>query len=226
MINYLTDLVYPHQCCVCTISLSKQEQNLCVFCLSELPVTRFWTYTQNPVFNALRGRANIEYAFSYLFYTSGNITSQLIHDFKYHGVKTLGKLLSTRFARELDDQNWFSNYDVILPVPLHRRKMVKRGFNQSYIIAQAIATQLKLEVVTDVLVKKRNKDSQTKKSRFGRWRNMENLYAVKNFDKIRNKRVLLVDDVFTTGATTEACINALQKATPIAISVVTLAYTE
>jgi ComF family protein len=178
------------------------------------------------MYQAIRGRVNIELASAHLYYAGDNASKHLIHDFKYHGVKGVGYHLATLFAKRLLDAQCFSDYDLIVPVPLHRRKALKRGFNQSAIIARGLSEVLGIHMASNVLIRRRYKRSQTQKSRFSRWRNMEGIYTVTHPELIKDKRILLVDDVFTTGATMEACVNALHTASPRAISLATLAYTE
>ena len=151
------------------------------------------------------------------------ITQQLIHNLKYKGHEDVGLFLGKWLGAELKTVNEYKSINMVIPVPLHKKKLKKRGYNQVAKFAQEIAKQLEVEYVDDVLIKITNVSSQVTKNRFNRWVNNEELFTIQNKEKINNKHVLLVDDIITTGATMEACIAVLNKVDNVKISVASMA---
>jgi ComF family protein len=122
----------------------------------------------------------------------------------------------------LKNTSWIKDIDVIVPVPLHPTKVKKRGFNQSEIIAASMAEILNITLDTQSLIRIKNTESQTNKSRAQRAENMKDVFGLSNSAQLKGKRVLLLDDILTTGATPESCITSLQKADGIEVSIVTI----
>jgi ComF family protein len=118
----------------------------------------------------------------------------------------------------------FAGVDFIHPVPLHPGKFRKRGYNQSELIANGIAGVLNLPVLNDRVIRVTETPTQTRKSRYERWENVRNTFQVRFPEAIRNKHVLLVDDVITTGSTLEACVEALLTVNGVTVSIASLAY--
>ena len=119
----------------------------------------------------------------------------------------------------------FSSANVVLPVPLHIKKLKKRGYNQSETFAQGIAGSMNAETSSEILIRIFASSTQTKKSRFVRWKNVEEIFKVTDPVKLEGKHVLLVDDVVTTGATLEACANKILEVPNTKVSVATIATT-
>ena len=135
------------------------------------------------------------------------------------------KVLGKWYAQDLKQNNTFTNYDYIIPVPLHKKRLQKRGYNQSEYFAKGLSEGLNIPVITDVLIKTKFTETQTYKTREERVENTLTSFHVQNPEKINNKNILLVDDVITTGATTEACILQLQKSAKTTVGVASIAYT-
>lgn len=212
MIRILEDLLclfYPDVCYTCGTSLSKSEKILCAGCYHHLPRTRFHDDPENPVVRSFWGRVNIRSATSYLYFRRGGITQKLLHRFKYRGEKEIGTYLGREFGDELANSNSFSNIDVIIPVPLHPKKQRKRGFNQSLVIARGASDRLNAEVYANTVVRRVHTSTQTRKGRYERWANVENIFELRESERLSGKHVLVIDDVITTGATMEACLHAL-----------------
>ena len=117
----------------------------------------------------------------------------------------------------------YRDVDIIIPVPLHPKKKKARTYNQSEMIAKGMAEVMKSELIIDVLVRNTHSESQTKKDKIERWLNVKNVFTVKSTDSLKNKHVLLVDDVVTTGATLESCAQKLLQADGIKVSIACLA---
>lgn len=217
-------LVYPNICICCDEPMVKQEKIICSNCNIDLPRTYFHLLENNPIEQLFWGRVPIEKATSYFLFQKGSRYQKLLHYLKYKGLREIGVEMGKRFAAELQQNSYFENTDVIVPVPLHPKKERKRGYNQSLAIAEGLAFNLKKELEPDNLYRKHYSETQTRKGRFERWENVSDLFDVREPDRFSNKHVLLVDDVVTTGSTLEACTQALQKYSPVKVSIATLAF--
>ena len=217
-------LFYPELCAACGSNLYQQEKVLCTKCLYNLPRTYFHKVPSNPIEQSLWGRVEIERASAFYFFQKADRYQQLLHILKYKNRKDIGFELGRLYGADLAKEKAFSEIDFIIPVPLHKKKKHKRGFNQSEIIAAGLEEFLSARLRTDILIRKKQTDTQTRKSRYERWENIQDVFGVKNSKELNNKHILLVDDVFTTGATVEGCAIALHNVADVKISVVTLAY--
>lgn len=195
-------------------------------CLHDIPRTRFHLSSENKVEQLFWGRVNIEKATSYFFFRKGSRYQKLIHFLKYKGLKEIGFEIGKHFGFEMAESGYFSDVDMIIPVPLHPKKLKKRGYNQSEWIAKGFAFGLNRPVNTDILHRIVFTSTQTRKTRFERWKNVEGIFEVTEPDKFYNKHILLVDDVITTGSTLEACAFSMQKIPGIKISVASLGYAD
>ncbi len=224
-VNILSEIVhflYPCRCEVCGRLLADGEKIICVGCLLGLPRTNYHRDLSNPVAMLFWGRVYITYASSWYHFSKGSPYSGLIHKLKYEGRKDIGSLLGCLYANELKG-SVFTSADLIVPVPLHPSREKVRGYNQSMIIAGGLGRILGIPVRGDVLVRRVSTDTQTRKSRFDRFLNMEGKFRVTNPEVFLSRHVLLVDDVVTTGSTLEACAYTLLEAGCGAVSILTLA---
>lgn len=219
----LLNLFYPNLCLLCEAALVDGEEQLCARCLCRLPYTRFADPVNNPVAHLLIDKEKIVSATAYLRFEQGSRVQRLIHALKYHGNKKLGYLLGRYAALELlrTDAS-FAEADLILPVPLHPRKHRKRGYNQSEWIARGIASVLDIPVCTTAVRRDVMTESQTRKTGYDRWTNVDAVFSVSDPDGIKGRHVLVVDDVITTGATAGACIDVLSAVEGVQISFFTL----
>lgn len=204
-------LFYPEVCLCCGGGLAVQEEFLCTSCTFTLPRTNYHKQEENPLQKVFWGRAEIDAVSAFCHYRKGNTVQDLVHEMKYKGKKELGVLLGKLYGRDLKDSQ-FDNVEIILPVPLHPKKLKRRGYNQSAYFAQGLSQSLGVPVLADGLTRVKDTDTQTRKSRFARWENVEGIFAVNKPDELKAKSVLLVDDIITTGSTIEACVNELRKA--------------
>jgi ComF family protein len=172
------------------------------------------------------GRLPLVSATSFLFFSKGGGTQQLIHKLKYKGHQEIGIHLGKLFGSQLNDSLLFNTADVIIPVPLHPKKEHKRGYNQSLIISEGMASRMNARVFPDVLFRKTHTTSQTRKTRYERWENVKNTFEIKKGTRLEGKHVILVDDVITTGATLEACGSTLLEIPGIRLSIASLAYAQ
>jgi len=206
------DLFNPQLCASCDAYLIRGEEDLCLQCIHKLPKTYFWTYDINPVEQLFHGRLKIDGGCSFVHFTKGGHVQHMLHRLKYKGHREVGTKLGTLFAQQLVTKNMFSDIEIFIPVPLHFTREKQRGYNQSMVIARAMAEVYGKRVIGDNLVRTSATDTQTKKSRFDRSDNVKSVFDCKHPEKLRGMRVMLVDDVVTTGSTLEACAKILLNA--------------
>ena len=153
----------------------------------------------------------------------GGSGQKLIHSSKYHGNKKLGYELGRMAATTYRETGLFDTVDLLLPVPLHPKRMRQRGYNQSEWIAYGIRSVTGIAVDTSSLSRIKKTESQTRKQIFERSENVEDIFRVENTDTLKNKHILLVDDVITTGSTMNACAEAMKAISGIRISILGIA---
>lgn len=225
MCRGLGHLIYPRTCAVCHEGLTQGEEVICTSCLYDLPRTRTWKHADNPVAKLLWGRVPVEQACAYFYFAKGSRYQRLLHMLKYYGRRDVGVFLGQRFGQELRNSALYADVEAVVPVPLHPRKQHQRGYNQSQAIAEGLAQRTGWRVVADVLHRHRFTQTQTKKNREERLENVANAFGVGKAEHLAGRHVLLVDDVITTGATTEHCVQALVDACHgIRVSVAALAF--
>lgn len=218
-------LIYPVLCITCGRKLLTQEEFICLRCISDLPRTNFHTDKENKVAQLFWGRVEVENAAAWLFFRKGSRYQRLIHYLKYKGVKELGEYLGRIYGRELGNSS-FMDTDLVVPVPLHPKKIKARGYNQSEWIARGIARGMGKEVSADNLIRSRITSTQTRKNRFERWQNVEGIFTVQQPEQFFQKHILVIDDVVTTGSTLEAAASALLQAGVSRVSIAALASAE
>lgn len=218
-------LFYPRLCHACQKALVGGEECLCSFCHYHLPQTHLHKERENSVTHILWGRVDVETATSLFYFQKGGKVQKLIHQFKYKGKKDIGMYLGKLLGHQLRESPLWEPVDVIVPVPMHPRKQYKRGFNQSEIFAQGIGETLKRPLLRNKLVKVDKTDTQTRKTRFRRWENVEGVFQVNDPEAFRGKNIMLVDDVITTGSTLEACASKLKEIKGTRLWIATIAFT-
>ena len=223
LLDDLISLVYPRICLACGNSLVKSEQVICTSCNFHLPKTNFHLERENMVSKLFWGRVNIQNAASYYYFQKGSKIQHLIHQLKYNNRKEVGIYIGKQYGAELKNSQLFGNIDLIIPVPLHKKKLKRRGYNQSDIFAEGLADSLNVKVYKDILFRAVDTDSQTRKSKFSRWENVKEIFQINNKDILKGQHILLADDVVTTGATIEACATTLLEIPDTKVSVVTIA---
>ncbi|MCK6649934.1 MAG: ComF family protein [Bacteroidia bacterium] len=224
MLNDFISLIYPKNCASCGNSLFKHEECLCTFCRYHLPKTNFHLQTGNPVEKLFWGRADLVSAAAYYAFGKGGKVQHLIHQLKYNGKKEIGLTIGKLYGHELKQSRKYETVDTIIPVPLHDKKKKKRGYNQSEYFAEGLSKSLNISTDTTTLIRGNESETQTKKSKYSRWQNVESIFHVVEPGKLENKHILLVDDVVTTGSTLEACALTLLKIPNVKVSVATIAF--
>ncbi len=223
LISNFLGLLYPNLCLICGENLTKSEHQICLGCLTEIPRTNFHKLKDNPVEKRFWGKADIQKATSFFYFTKGSPFQKLLHELKYRDNKEIGELMGKYSAVDLLSDDTFCSVDYIVPIPLHPKKFAKRGYNQSELICNGISKILAKPVETKSLIRVQANTTQTKKSVFERFENTAGVFELKHKETFENKHILLVDDVLTTGSTIEAAIHAIKKCDGVKVSIFTLA---
>lgn len=204
-------LFFPNYCFGCNRPLVKGEDTLCTICLIDLPKTNYHLLIDNPIKGRLNGRLPIDHALAYLKFRKSGIVQHLLHQLKYNNHPEVGVKLGLTYGRELEQVGFQNEFDVIIPIPLHPTRLRKRGYNQSAKFAEGLSHSLRIPWAESISIRKTTTSTQTKKSKQERWENVEGAFGIQSAEKIVGQRILLVDDVVTTGATLEACGQHLIK---------------
>lgn len=219
----LLELIFPNLCLACHDHLQAHEEIMCLSCAYKTPQTNFHLDRDNEFTQHFWGRINIYTGAALFKFTKGGRAQELLYALKYKNKPIVGNKLGEFYGHQLKKSPFYSNIDAIIPVPLHPRKKHQRGYNQSDKFANGLSASMQIPVFKNILQRKLYTDTQTKKSRIERVNNVENAFSLTNTTILRNKHILLVDDVITTGATLEACGNKLLTVDGLKLSMVTIA---
>lgn len=220
------DLFYPRTCACCSQPLLDQENLICLACQFDLPLVDNGNYKSNAVTKIFDGRVEIQYGASYLYYHDTGKARNLIHQLKYQSRQDIGILFAEGLGHPLIHFLDGIPFDCIIPVPLHQRKLRKRGYNQLTKFGKRLSEMLQIPYVEDALYRVSFTKTQTKKRRTDRFQNTDSKFLLSAKHSLDHQHILLIDDVVTTGATLEACCQELQKAEGAQISILTMAVTE
>jgi ComF family protein len=223
MIKDFISLFFPRVCLTCGDPLNKGLDELCVKCLIELPKTNNHLISIPEFEMKFAGIINFEHVLVYLFFQKKGIVQRLLHELKYNDKRELGIKLGTWYGKELTSEGFRNEFDMIIPIPLHKSKLKSRGYNQSEAFSEGLAKSLSIPVNVSSLIRTNASETQTNKSRIERWKNVEGIFSVQQVDEVIGKRVLLVDDVLTTGSTLMAAATPLFEAGVATVSVALLA---
>lgn len=219
-------LIYPSCCDACKGELVKGEDILCTSCLLELPRTNYHLERFNPLFKRLHGRIRLSYALAFFKFRKSGKVQALLHALKYHNRPDIGQKLGKVYGMELRLANYMEKFDVVVPVPLHTVRKRQRGYNQSEEFAKGLCASLDVPLDTTLLKRTVRTQTQTKRTRLNRWKNVQDVFEVTDPLKVTGRRILLVDDIATTGATLEACSVELLKAGCAELSIAAIAVTQ
>ncbi|MFQ5334463.1 MAG: ComF family protein [Flavobacteriales bacterium] len=225
MLNDFISLLFPQICAACGKPLYKTENAVCTFCRYHLPRTGYHLERDNPVSRLFWGKVDVFAATAYYFFRKGDKVQRLIHQLKYNGQQQVGITVGRFMGSELKDNPFFQSIDCLIPVPLHPAKKRRRGYNQSDCIGMGLAGEMGKPCYTDNMYRAVANVSQTRKSQWERFRNVEGIFKLKEPALLRNKHILIVDDVVTTGSTLEACANTLQHLPSTKVSIAAIACT-
>ncbi len=219
------NLFFPDCCASCQGILLSGEKKICTTCRANLPFTHFHKLNpqENLVCQKFYGKMPVRFGLAFFKFTKSGKVQRLLHLIKYQNKPELAQILGEWYSSELANSNLNTAFDVIVPVPLHPKKLKIRGYNQSEYFGKGLAKYLQSNFAPSALIRNIATETQTKKSRWERWENVAQVFEVQKPEIIQNKHILLVDDVITTGATLEACGKALLKAEALSVSVAAIA---
>lgn len=228
MLNFLTglfDLFFPEVCLNCNELLQIKGRYVCFYCLSEMPLTHFSFMPGNKVETTFKGRVPVKAATSLLYFEKKSLVQKLMHSLKYRQQPHIGVFLGKWLGEEMLISKRFKKIDLVVPVPLHPNRQKKRGYNQVMLFAETLSVHLNAELRPEVLVKIADRRTQTHKGRLERISHTRGDYKIKYRQSLKNKHILLVDDIITTGATLEACSIELLHVPGVQLSFASMAFT-
>ncbi len=214
-------LIFPHICVGCGSDVLSVETVLCMRCIDAMPETNFELHEGNPVEKLFWGRLPIRSATAQFYFTKESMMQILMHQFKYKGNKELGLQLGRLMGEQLIKSSCYTA-DALIPLPLFADKEKRRGYNQATVLCQGMSEVMNIPVLDKIVTRPTHTETQTKKGRIERWKNVEGKFLVTDASAIQHKHVLLVDDVVTTGATLEACGIELLKVNNVQLSIAAL----
>ena len=226
MLKLLLNLFFPKLCVGCKNVLVHQEHIICVTCLHDLPLTNLHHNDSKVISNIFYGTVMLEHATALFYFPKKGIVRQLIHQLKYKNQEEISSYIGKWLSAELNESGYYNDVDVVVPVPLHKSRMKIRGYNQVEGFGKELALNLNAEYNDTTLLRIKNTSTQTVKNRLTRWKNVETIFEVSELKSLKGKRILLVDDVITTGATIKACVAELNKIPDVKLSLAVMAYTD
>ena len=226
MLKNLTNLLFPTLCYGCEALLLKNEALICAACRHQLPLTQHHKIKDNYIAKKFYGILPLEFNAAMLYFHKEGIAQQLIHNLKYRGHQEIGTFLGNWYANDLKEIALKHQFSEIIPVPLHKKRFQERGFNQVTTFCKALSEGLQIDYNEALLYRTMHTKTQTKKSKEERTTVKNALFDINFSEKDAGKHFLIVDDVITSGATLEACANALLKIPDVKISIITIAYSD
>ena len=225
LLNSLLHLFFPHICEGCGSDELDENSMLCAKCFSDLPETGFIGKKDNVVEKIFYGRIRVEHATSAFYFTKDSLMQRMMVQLKYKNNRAAGRYLGKLLGMQLQACPDYNDIDMIIPLPLNPRKQKKRGYNQAEEIANGMFTVWPKPVVTDIAYRQYFTETQTHKNRISRWQTMDGVFAIRDEQLLVGKHILLIDDVITTGATLEACGQAILAVEGTRLSIASVAYT-
>lgn len=226
MFEKLLNLFFPKACAGCNSFLLANEKVICTVCRHEIPLTNHSKIENNEAHVKFYGRIPIEFAGALFYFHKKGIVQELIHKLKYKGHQEIGTAVGYWYAEEIKNIKELKDVDFIIPVPLHRKRLKERGYNQVETFGKAVSEIAKIPYNDKVLIRTIYSKTQTKKNILGRSEMVKSIFSVTADESHHNKHFLLIDDVITTGSTLEACGRELLKIPGARLSIVCMAMTQ
>jgi ComF family protein len=223
MFESIINLFFPKVCSGCSSFLLSNENVICTICRHDIPLTNHHLNPENDAFKKFYGRIPVMHTSALFYFHKKGIVQELIHNLKYKGHEEIGAILGEWYAEDLKTITLLQTVDEIIPVPLHRKKLKERGYNQVTAFGEALSSSLNIDYNDSILIRNVYSKTQSKKNLLGRTEGIETIFDVSFTEKNHNKHFLLIDDVITTGSTLEACSRALLKIPGAKISIVCMA---
>lgn len=218
-IHDFLNLFFPDLCVVCREKLIEGETHICTDCLLLLPKTNYHLQPDNRLEEFFAGRIPFERAAAFAYFLKGGSLQHIIHELKYNQNPEIGRFIGGLCGENIKNSPFAKAIDLLVPVPLHTKRLKQRGYNQSLKICEGISDVTGIPIDAETLIRTVNNPSQTKNARFDRWKNVENIFCVAHPEVFSGKHILLVDDVVTTGSTIESCIKELIKSEGCRVSI-------
>jgi ComF family protein len=209
----------------CQQPLQHKEDQICTNCRFELPFTNSHTRVDEKLIKRFVGKVKLEHSLAYLKFVKGGKVQRIMHELKYKGNQEVGELLGRMYGSDLKENGFSGEFDLILPVPLHTNRLIIRGYNQSDSLAKGLSGSLKVEWRNDILKRGIETETQVSKSRLERYENMKDVFFVDKPHGLSEKKIVIVDDTLTTGATIESCVLALNDVGVRNVSIIAFAAT-
>jgi len=226
MIQSVINLFFPKACAGCNSFLLSDEKVICTSCRHELPLTNHHKIKNNEVFNKFYGRIDVKFVSALFYFHKKGIVQEMIHKLKYKGHQEIGEAIGNWYAEELKFIEELKDVDYIIPIPLHKKRLKQRGYNQVTTFGKSLSKSLNISYNETILVRNIYTKTQTKKTFLGRSEVVESVFGVQFDERHHNKHFLLIDDVITTGSTLEACSRELLKIPDSKVSIVCMAMTQ
>lgn len=223
LLQDLIHLIFPNTCLVCGENLVQGEDIICLSCLYKIPKTNNHLHPDNEIAKRFWGKVPIENTVAFYTFQKSSSIQKLLHELKYRGRQDVGEMLGRQIGITLQNSSDFQSIDLIIPVPLHKKRFKKRGYNQSVCFAQGLSEILHKPVNETYLIRAIENPTQTKKGVYERWENTQGIFELTDHTKLQDKHILLVDDVMTTGSTLEACAQTLLQSDGAKVSILTIA---
>lgn len=223
MLRAFLDLVFPRVCNACNTPLIAGENLICTDCRFTLPTTDSHIEILPVLTNKFIGKVNLKHTLAYLKFVKGGKVQKLMHKIKYGGKQEVGELLGKMYGVELRENGFSDEFDLIIPVPLHQKRLSNRGYNQSDCLAKGLSEGLGIEWSPDILKRGKATESQIRKSKVERYENVQDVFFVERPEEIIGKKIVVIDDTLTTGATLEACVQELIEAQAKEVSIIAMA---
>lgn len=226
MIFNLLNLFYPKVCAGCESLLLHNEYVICTQCRHEIPLTLHHTHDNKEVMDKFYGRLDLHFAGALFYFHKKGIVQEMIHKLKYKGHEEIGTAIGLWYGSEIKNHPMLKDVEVIIPVPLHKKRYRKRGYNQVTTFGEALASSLQIPFNPDFLIRSKFTETQVWKSLVERSNVTEKGFEVIEDETMNGKHFLLIDDVITTGATLEACGSALLQIPGSRLSIICMAMTQ
>jgi ComF family protein len=223
MFQGIVNLFYPRLCVLCNGNLLIAEKHICTACELDLPLTNFHLEKDNSLEKIFWGRTQLNRSFSFVYFKKGGAVQRMLHQLKYKGNTELSEHIGLLYGTQLQETIVIEKIEAVIAIPLHKSKLRKRGYNQSELFANGLAEALQIENLSCCIIRNKATETQTKKTRFDRWQNVESIFSITQPELLKNKHILLLDDVITTGSTIEACANELLQIEGCKVSVASMA---
>ncbi|MGG7036103.1 MAG: ComF family protein [Flavobacterium sp.] len=223
MLHHLLNLFFPNACAGCDSILLSSETIICTRCRHQAPLTHHHNIPNNEVIQKFYGRIPLEFGAAMLYFHKKGIVQEMMHKLKYKGQQEISEMIGNWYAEELKNTVPIQKIDCIIPVPLHPKRIKKRGYNQAEGFGKALSGALNIPYENKLLIRKVNTKTQTKKGLLGRADVNESVFDLSSPENHHGKHFLLIDDIITTGATLEACSRTLLKIPGAKISIVCMA---